>query len=151
MDLLRVSGVELFERTGIHPTTVSRYRSADYASGPPAPRRRRLIEHSLGLPEGYLDGRVSMSDQDIEACAARTGGRPVADPDVLRVAPGEEGVGSEIAYTVLDMRLRVLEEMGVDVDPAKVRGWLKWLYDEAVEELSGRNPGVRLHRRAQGD
>lgn len=53
--------------TGIDATTISRYRSATYKSGPPSGPRRALLERAMGLPEGYLSDEVELSLEALRA------------------------------------------------------------------------------------
>ncbi len=60
MDTVGLSGVAIGKATGIHETTISRYRSPDYPSGPPKLAVRRALEDALGLKTGYLDGTTDV-------------------------------------------------------------------------------------------
>lgn len=59
---------------------------------------------------------------------------------------GDRGIGTEAAFTVLDMLIDTFEDMDIEIEYEKAREWLRWLYDEAVEEINHRGEGVTLGR-----
>lgn len=60
LDQLDVSGKELADRSGIDETTISRIRRGDPKAGETRSTTKRRIEKALFLPEGYLDGDVTL-------------------------------------------------------------------------------------------
>ncbi len=62
---------------------------------------------------------------------------------------GDRDIGTEAAFTVLDMLIDTFEDM--DIEYEKAREWLRWLHDEAVEETNHRGEGVTLGRDSEAE
>jgi hypothetical protein len=95
MDLLEIPGVRLAKAIRKHATTISRYRSERYASGPPEAAVRRLLEEEMGLPPGYLSGTVRADlmairrQRQTERSTNGTQGGPAALRAALRSIRGQ--------------------------------------------------------------
>lgn len=131
MDALDLSNVYIAKRTGIDPTTVSRYRSLDYAPGPPPALKRGAIELAMGVPEGYLSGRATADFAAIrrlqeahkaDRMAALTG---VQEPRVNPVALG-------LAYQTALVALSRLADADGRVPLAKAVYWVSTVHAAAT-------------------
>ncbi len=56
MEVTKQRGIDLAEEANLVENTISRWRNADYESGPPSQTRLRNLEPALGLPRGVLLG-----------------------------------------------------------------------------------------------
>ncbi len=125
MDGVGISNVALSARTGIDQTTISRYRSARYPSGPPSAPRRRVLEQGLYLPAGYLDGAA---DADFGAIrlqlAMAQGGRTAARDNGASAKAG--GPGS--AYQTALLTLSRLASAAGTVPLADAVYWISVVY-----------------------
>lgn len=91
--------------TGIDATTISRYRSPTYRSGPPSVTRRGLLERAMGLPEGYLSGGVRLSRESLQRLGVERGrtGPPGGAGGQTHTAAGQSGARtSDSASAVLE-------------------------------------------------
>lgn len=127
MGLLGISGAEMERRTGINRQTITqRYCEADYESGPPKPHTLRRLEAAMGVPLGYLDGTVTMSDVELVA---------LGSTHVPSRYPPKSQYDPAILQKVRDAGLTELDRIkrGSMVDIERAMWWLNELYNVAME------------------
>jgi len=144
-DTLQIKGVELEKLTGaagarISRNTISRYRKDTYASGPPDPGKRRLLEQLMDLPSGYFDGVAKADLDEIRKERARRGwssaeGARRRDADIMARA------GTGKTASLIRAQVKVYEEAGELIPPTQVLVWLSLLAGEPISGASGREPG----------
>ena len=140
-----VTNETVAERTGIDVTTISRYRSPDYKSGPPSEARRGMLERAIGLPDGYLSGTLEITPEKLRALASQ---RPAGTQNGgQKGATGSEGTRASDSATV-----QVVSEhaMGYESRGPHPRGrWAAELLEHRLRQLDQdpNRPVTREERR----
>ena len=102
------------------------YRNPDYPSGPPAEPKRRILERALGAPQGYLDGQVELSVEEMRNEARN--GRGAVQESVPHYVASASAVSAEVrpplgekARKILELELQLAVARGESISQEQLR------------------------------